>query len=147
MKREIFQISRAWNHVPVIIIFEFIHTVYIDLRNPAVTEQPFLVMHPMPPEQGDGLVRIDGPLIDGHIHFYHLPHSRFYLVQKLLIYGYIPFHRTVIPLAHGKMNPYFPDLIMPGHIIHRFHQHKLDTAPVRPISDLSGRRLKRKCTV
>ena len=47
LKVKIFHISGAWQHVSVIIIFKFIHAIYVNLGYPPVFKQSLLVMHPV----------------------------------------------------------------------------------------------------
>ncbi len=129
------------------IVFEFIHAVDVDLGDPAVAEQPLLIVHPMPAEQRDRIIGADRTLMDRHIHIHHLMHPGFYPVQEILIHIDIAVHRTIIPLTDGEMNPYFPHGIMSRNIINRLHQHKINTSSVGLIADLPRRRLKLNRTV
>ena len=101
---KILHIAGIWCHKSVKIILEIFQAVNIHSGNPPITEQLFFIIHMMPVEHGNGIIRADTAFADRKLPVYQFPHPHFYPVKKLLIQGSTAFHSKIKSISNRIMD-------------------------------------------
>ena len=107
-------ISRAGQHIPVIIVIKTVQTVQIHAGTSPVTEQLFLILHAVLTDQLHALCHRIIFLCDQQILLCHLQHPLPDLTCQLLRDLNISLHRAIIAVAHRKLYLHSLQLI-PAH--------------------------------
>ena len=124
------------DHVAVKIIVVILDAVHIHTGCGAEAEQPFLVLHTVPPEHLNGILGAEAPLVDDHLLLGNLPHAGIHPVQLLLRHRPAVDTLNVEAASHGKTGYQRIDLILTVHIVPGLQQDKQDAAPVSVDSGL-----------
>ena len=87
-------------HKSIEIIFEILYTVEIYPGYSSVIKQPFLIIHMIFMEHGNGIICADASLLNRQTGIYDLMHPALYLINKFLCQLSTALHCKIIPASH-----------------------------------------------
>ena len=127
---KILHIAGIWCHKSVKIILEIFQAVNIHSGNPSITEQLFFIIHMMPVEHGNGIIRADTAFADWKLPVYQFPHPHLHPVKKLLIQGSTAFHGKIKSISNRIMDHNMIHILFSSYIKNCLQKNKDRTSPI-----------------